>query len=383
MPQNLATGAAGRLDIAVVGGSIGGLFAASLLTRAGHRVTVFERSVHGLARRGAGLVAQQELFDLLELVGRRDAGRVGVVAHERITLDRSGAVVIRDPSPQTQLSWDHLYEVFRSLVPAERYRLAHPVLSVRSSEQHAVVELADGTREAFDLVIGADGLNSVTRTAVVPEHTANSYAGYVTWRGLVPEADLPRAAAAPLLERFAFFTGPRAHMLGYLVPGPAGEVTPGLRRYNWVWYRPVTLDALAALMIDSGRPATDVSLAPGQLPAALREGLVDAAALELPPPFALAVAAEPRPFLQAIFDYVPPRMASGRVALLGDAAVMVRPHTAMGAAKAAADAMSLAALIDALPLAQALDRYQRERLAAGRAISEYGRRLAASLPFAN
>jgi 2-polyprenyl-6-methoxyphenol hydroxylase-like FAD-dependent oxidoreductase len=371
-----------RLDIAVVGGSIGGLFAASLLTRAGHRVTVFERSEHGLARRGAGLVAQQELFELLHLIGRDDAGRVGVVAHERITLDREGAVVHRDPTPQTQLSWDHLYEVLRAAVPKDAYRLASRVRSVHGTEQQAVIELDGDRREAFDLVIGADGLGSVVREAVAPGRTANSPAGYVTWRGLVPESALPAAAGSVLLERFGFFTGPRSHMLGYLVPGPAGEITRGDRRYNWVWYRPMAPDALAALMESAGRPATDVSLAPGQLPSHLRDDLVAAATRELPPAFADAVAAEPRPFLQAIFDYVPPRLTQGRVALLGDAAVVVRPHTAMGAAKAAGDAIALSALLDALPLGRALARYDAERLPVGRAISDYGRRLAASLPFA-
>jgi 2-polyprenyl-6-methoxyphenol hydroxylase-like FAD-dependent oxidoreductase len=374
---------ADTIDIAVVGGSIGGLFAAALLTRAGHRVTVFERSVHGLARRGAGLVAQQELFELLREVGRDDAARVGVVAHERITLARDGRVVYRDPSPQTQLSWDHLYEVLRSLLPADAYRLASPVERVESTEQHAVVHFADGRRERFDLIVGADGLNSVTRGAVTPEHQTNSYVGYVTWRGLVPENSLPADAAATLLDRFAFFTGPDAHMLGYLVPGSAGEVHTGSRRYNWVWYRPMTAAQLGDLMTRSGRSRESVSLAPGQLPTELRDALLADGLRELPRSFAAAVDAEREPFLQAIFDYVPPRMARGRVALVGDAAVMVRPHTAMGAAKAAGDAMALSRLLAESPVDRALDRYDHERLPVGRAISDYGRRLAATLPFAH
>lgn len=370
------------LTIAVIGGSIGGLFAATLLTKAGHDVTVYERSEHGLARRGAGLVAQQELFDLLHRVGRDDAARVGVVAHERITLDRAGRIVYRDPSPQTQLSWDYLYDVLRSQLPTGTYRLASPVQSVDSTEQHAVVRLADGRGEKFDLVIGADGLNSVVRATVAPEHHDNTYVGYVTWRGLIPELSLPHDAADPLLDRFAFYNGPQSHMLGYLVPGPAGEVQRGARRYNWVWYRPMTAGQLSTLMARSGRTPASASLAPGQLPRELREALVADGMLELPPPFAAAVEAADEPFLQAIFDYVPPRLTRGRTALLGDAAVMVRPHTAMGAAKAAGDAMALASLLTELPLAQALSRYDGERLPVGRAISEYGRRLAASLPFA-
>ena len=255
-----------KLNIAVVGGSIGGLFAAVLLAQTGHRVTVHERSAHGLAKRGAGLVAQQELFDILRLARRRDAAEVGVVARERITLDRSGRVVYGDPSPQTQLSWDYIYEAFRGLLPSDSYRLSSAVHSVTSDNELASVRFEDGREESFDLVIGADGLNSVARGFVDPGHSENSYAGYVTWRGLVPESSLPAASAQTLLDRFAFFNGPEAHMLGYLVPGPSGETAVGERRYNWVWYRPLTASQLLSLKVDSGRPSSSTSLAPGQLP---------------------------------------------------------------------------------------------------------------------
>jgi 2-polyprenyl-6-methoxyphenol hydroxylase-like FAD-dependent oxidoreductase len=371
-----------RLNIGVVGGSIGGLFAAALLTQDGHQVTVFERSKTGLARRGAGLVAQQELFDLLHLVGRDVDARIGVVAYERITLDRNGAVVYRDPTPQTQLSWDHLYEVFRSLVPAEQYRLGQTVRAVSSTDDFASVQFVDGSALHFDVVIGADGVNSVTRPTVAPAHHTNTYVGYSTWRGLIPEGALPDLARKILLDRFGFFTGPRSHMLGYLVPGPGGEIEHGSRRYNWVWYRTLQSTDLAVVMARSGKPVGSVSLAPGDLPNDLRHDLVRAAELELPRAFAEAVSAKPAPFLQAIFDYVPPHMTRQRIALLGDAAVVVRPHTAMGAAKAAGDAMSLATLLDQLPPSHALARYEDERLPVGRAIADYGRRLGMSLPFA-
>ncbi|SKC35760.1 FAD-dependent monooxygenase [Plantibacter cousiniae (nom. nud.)] len=375
-----ATPAGERLSIGIVGGSLGGLFAASLLTRRGHRVTVFERSRTGLERRGAGLVAQQELYDLLHAVGRDAEARVGVVATDRITLARDGRVLTSDPTPQIQVSWDHTYSVFRSLIPPEGYRLGQAVATVHDRDQGATVETVTGELHEFDLVVGADGLRSVTRHVVAPDDDRNRYAGYITWRGLIPEAELPAAAARTLLGRFAFYSGPEVHMLGYLVPGADGETEPGARRYSWVWYRSMSEHELADLMQLTHRPAGSSSTAPGDLPSELRERLLAEAEQLLPPPFAAAVAAEPRPFMQAIYDYVPPRMTSGRIALLGDAAAVVRPHTARGAAKAAGDALALAAGLDlGLGVDAALSQYEAERLPIARAISDYGRRIARSL----
>jgi 2-polyprenyl-6-methoxyphenol hydroxylase-like FAD-dependent oxidoreductase len=373
-------------SVAVIGGSLGGLFAAALLQQDGHDVTVFERSARGLARRGAGLVAQQDLYDLLHRLGLDRAADVGVTARERITLDRAGRVVHRDPTPQTQVSWDHLYVTLRELLDVSAYLLDHRIAEVRADDAHAEVVGTDGRVRSFDLVVGADGANSVVRRFVAPGRSANRYAGYSTWRGLVPEAALLDGPSEVLLERFAFFTGERSHMLGYLVPGPDGETEVGARRYNWVWYRPITPPQLARLARESGRTADDpalaVSLAPGDLPPALRSELRADAEAELPPPFAAAVLSEPEPFLQSIVDYVAPAMTAHRAVLLGDAAAVVRPHTAMGAAKAAGDALALQDALRRWPLDAALAAYDRDRLEVARAVAQYGVRLGRSLPFA-
>lgn len=370
----------GELSVGVVGGSLGGLFAAALLRRAGHDVTVLERSQTGLSRRGAGLVGQQDLFDALARLGLRSVLRSGVEARERIILDGAGSIVHRDPTPQTQLSWDVLWEGLRALIPDERYRLGATSAFVRPGARPEVL-LDSGETHSFDLVVGADGLGSTTRACVAPKHAENQYAGYVTWRGLVPEDALPADAARTLLGRFAFYTAPGEHMLGYLVPGARGETSPGSRRYNWVWYRPLSADALRALMTAAGHSPAAVSLAPGDLPDAAARDLRAAAVDALPTVFAEAVLAEPAPFLQAIFDYVPPHMTTDGVALLGDAAVVVRPHTAMGAAKAAGDAMALVDELASAPTVRdALAVYDRDRLAVGRSIARYGRRLGESLP---
>jgi 2-polyprenyl-6-methoxyphenol hydroxylase-like FAD-dependent oxidoreductase len=113
----------GTLRIRIVGGSLGGLFAAALLRMDGHQVRIYERSVTGLAGRGAGLVGQRDIFAILRAVGCEHVAHVGVVALERITFDRDGGVAHRQATPQMQISWDHLYRAFRALVAGDDYVL--------------------------------------------------------------------------------------------------------------------------------------------------------------------------------------------------------------------------------------------------------------------
>ena len=364
----------------IVGGSLGGLFAGVLLREAGFDVTIAERSRQGLDGRGAGLVGQREIFAILRAVGCEHVAQIGVVARERITLDRAGRVIDRVAAPQMQLSWDRMYGAFRERFPDERYQLGRTATAAVDRGDAVEVRFADGSAETADLVVGADGVGSVVRAAVAPD-TAPSYAGYAAWRGLFPEAELPATAADLLSERFAFFHYPSSHILGYLVPGPDGATGPGHRRYNWVWYRPAAAGAeLDAALTDASGHRHAYSLPPGGMtPAALETQRREADA-ELPAVFAMAVRAEPRPFVQAIFDYAAPRMARGRIALLGDAAFMVRPHTAMGVAKAAGDAMALRErFAGAADIASALAAFDAERRPTGVAIAAHGRRLGAAL----
>jgi len=365
------------MRIAIAGGSMAGLFAAALLRRAGHEVEVFERSRSGLEGRGAGLVAQQEVFDLLHAIGRDDVAELGVVARERITLDRAGVVVQRDPRPQMQVSWDHLYIAVRMLIAEDGYHLGRGAIGAGQDADAAWLDLDDGTRVAADLVIGADGIGSAVRKVVVPGDAGPHYAGYVAWRALVPEAAIPAAAASVLSDRFAFYHMPGGQALGYTVAGAQGELEPGGRRYNAVWYRR-TAD-LAATLTDAGGRTHPFSLPPGGVAPDAEVALRAAARQLLPPPFAEIFAAEPAPFVQTIFDMETPRMIAGRLALIGDAAFVARPHTAMGVAKAAGDAIALTQAVARGWTPEARDDFEAQRLEIGTAIVNYGRRLGASL----
>ena len=128
-------------------------------------------------------------------------------------------------------------------------------------------------------------------------------------------------------------------MLSIPMPAPRGEAK---RACHFVWFRPVAESALAGLCTDASGRRHGVSIPPPlirpELIAALKR---DAAAL-LAPQLAALVNATAQIILQPIFDLESPRIAFGRVALIGDAAFVARPHVATGVMKAAIDAESLA-----------------------------------------
>ncbi|MDM9627518.1 FAD-dependent monooxygenase [Rhizobium sp. S152] len=364
------------LKIGVVGGSLAGLFSAILLQNDGHHVRVYERSAHGLAGRGAGLVGQGDLFRVLRAIGCEHVARVGVVARERIYFAANGEIAERLPTPQTQISWDYLFSTVASKLATDAYVIGRAIINVKQATTGAVVTFDTGAQEEFDLVIGADGISSVVRASVNAE-PENQFAGYVAWRGLIPESDLP-AEASILLDRFAFYVTKGIHALGYLVPGPKGEMNVGDRRYNWVWYRPVSPRYRAETFTGKSGKLYDYSLPRGDLLPMRRGALVEDAMVLLPKPFALAIEAEPAPFIQGIFDYQARNMVSQNIALVGDSAFIVRPHTAMGVAKAAGDAMALRAAISShATLQNALREYEQLRLPVGNEIAAYGQALGA------
>lgn len=365
------------LRIRIVGGSLAGLFAGILLARDGHDVKIYERSSSGFAGRGAGLVPQREVFQMLREIGVEHLATFGVVSHDRIWFERSGAIAQRAHMPQTQISWDLLYSTVAERLDPGTYVLGKPVVAVREEAGYSLLEFADGTVESADLVIGADGVGSTVRSAINSD-TDSKYVGYVAWRGLIPEDELPRQAKA-LVGNFAFYTVPGNHALGYLVPGPTGDISDGNRRYNWVWYRFVDATEIPALFTGASGKEYQYSLPRGELSNEGRARLRADADHFLPEPFALAVAAEPTPSVQAIFDYECEHMVGRATALIGDAAFVARPHTAMGVAKAAADVMALRnQLRQYSDLYQALKDYESERIEIGKSTVAYGRQLGAS-----
>lgn len=360
----------------IAGGSLGGLFTALTLRAIGWRVDVFERSPHALDSRGGGIVLQPEVLHAFDFAGLRDHGTLGVRSGDRIFLDRGGNVVQRGYQPQTQTSWNMLYGAMRAALPDECVHAGETLAGFEQAGGQVRARFASGRVETGDLLVGADGARSSVRAQLLPG-LAPRYAGYVAWRGLVPEMALDAASRARLAGVFGFQQGDGHMLLEYLVPGERGEVDPGQRRWNWVWYRKVAEADLGALLTDREGRRHPFSLPPGTLADAPLARLRAEAREELAPPFASLVELTDDTFVQAILDLAAPRMVFGRVVLLGDAAFVPRPHTAGSTAKAASNALALAQALERedLSIDARLQEWETLQLRAGRSMTAWGQRM--------
>lgn len=360
----------------VIGGSLGGLTAANLLQRAGWNVQVHERVAQELEGRGAGIVTHPELLQALAQAGVTVDESLGVRVAERVVLARDGSVQARHALPQVLTAWARLYQVLRQALPAEHYHNGRQLVGVAQDAGGVTARFADGSTARADLLVAADGIRSTVRQALLPD-VRPEYAGYLAWRGLVEESALSARTREELLPYFAFGLPPHEQMVAYPVAGRDQSVAPGRRRFNFVWYRPAAEHGtLRALLTDAqGKHWPD-----GIPPPLIREQvLADArrAAHEvLAPQFAEVVEKTQGLFFQPIFDLESPQLAFGRVALLGDAAFVARPHCGMGVAKAAGDARELvAALRRHADVAAGLQDYARSRQPYGAAIVGHARAL--------
>ena len=363
----------------VVGGSMSGLLAGLALRRAGWEVAVYERVPSELSGRGAGIVAQPELIAILRSVGL-DTRDLGVeITHRRI-FEASGRLAGEIACPQTLTAWERVYRLLRDAFGPEHYCRGRGLVSFAQDASGVVAHFSDGSREAGEILIGADGLRSTVRAQCLAD-LAPLYAGYVAWRALVPEDVIPPPVHRELFEYMSFCLPPGEQFLGYPVAGPDNDLRPGHRRYNVVWYRPADeATELQSLLTDERGVTHTISIPPPLIRSEHIAAMRAAAERLIAPRMREIVRLIKEPILQPIYDLETPRMVFGRVAIMGDAAFVARPHVAAGVSKAAEDAMALAeALAQDDDAAAALRRYQAARLPVGRRIIQRARHLGAYL----
>jgi len=357
----------------VIGGSLGGLLAAHLLRDVGWDAIVFERNAEDLTGRGAGISTHPQLIDILRRVGIDFDESMGIKVDTVICLDRTGRTYHEEQTARTMSSWGRLYRSLRDALPSENYRLGMSLVGVEQDAESVTAVFADGTRVTGDLLVAADGVRSTVREQLLPDLQPN-YAGYVAWRTMLDETEVPPDIRAEIFERYTFCLPEGELCLAYPVPGRNNETQPGRRAYNIVWYRPTDPDtALPDLCTDASGRCHGTSIPPPLIRPEVTAAIKATAHALVAPQVAEIFARTPQPFFQPIFDLESPHTVFGRVALLGDAAFVARPHVGAGVTKAALDAASLADAVAAGDVGAGLLRYQREQQPFGSGLVALGR----------
>lgn len=363
----------------IIGGSMSGLLSGLLLRRAGWAVDIYERVESELSGRGAGIVAQAELIERLRALGLPTA-ELGVHITTRKILDARGHFTHSCPCPQVLTAWERVYRLLRDAFPPAHYHRGRGLARFTQDATKVTAHFSDGENIAADLLVGADGIRSTVRQQCAPD-VAPLYAGYSAWRALMAESAFPPNVHRDLFEFMTFTLPPGEQFLGYPVAGPDNDLRPGHRRYNVVWYRPAEEKTKLQWLLTDARGVTHAISIPPPLirREVIAEMRADAERL-LGPQFRQIARMMEEPILQPIYDLESRHMAFGRVAIIGDAAFVARPHVAAGVSKAADDA---AALVEALTaerdVVQALRRFEAARLPENSRIIERARHLGAYL----
>ena len=338
---------ASRPNVVVVGGGIGGLFAANALIAQGLKVSVYEQAPR-LGEVGAGVFITPNSLRQMQRIGlgpsvEKWGARVGPDSHY---FHEDGAPIA--PVQVTDSSgWNATFGMHRAdfvtllseALPEGVVHVDHRCVGLEQDERIARVTFANGTIVEADIVVGADGIHSELRPYVFPPSKA-VFSGTVAYRGLVPHRAVPQWPT----NAWMMWLGHGRHFLAF--PVRAGELI------NYVGFVPADEE-----MQESWTAEGD--------PDALRREFEG-----WDPRIGALLDKVETTFKWALYDRDPlPTWTKGRLTLLGDAAHPMLPHLGQGANQSIEDGMTLATILaqaDRTTAPSALVAYEalrRERVA--------------------
>ena len=338
---------AARPRVVVVGGGIGGLFAANALIAQGIRVSVHEQAP-ALGEVGAGVYVTPNAVRHLQRVGLGPAvEKWGARVGPGSSYFRHDGTPIAPIQVTDAAGWNACFgmhradyvELLAANLPAGTVHTGHQATGFEQNGDLARVRFANGAFAEADVVVGADGIHSEMRPHVFPP-SKPVFHGTLSYRGLVPRERLPEWP----MDRWQMWAGPARHFLVF--PVRHGTML------NYVGFVPTDEE-----MKESWSAAGD--------PEALRREFEG-----WDPRIGEVLKQVDRTFRWALYDREPlPTWTKGRLTLLGDAAHPMLPHLGQGANQAIEDGMALATILAqadtaAVPAALlAYDRLRRERVA--------------------
>jgi 2-polyprenyl-6-methoxyphenol hydroxylase-like FAD-dependent oxidoreductase len=310
--------------VLIVGGGIGGLTLAVALARQGLRAEVIELKPEANVL-GVGIIQPGNALRALRDLGLLDKCLAeGFQIDDYVMYEAAGAYIgrmklLRIAAPNIPavngLPRIALHKILTTAAEdgGTRIRLGLTLNSIASYEDRADVVLSDGSRETYDLVVGADGIRSHVREMVFGKDYAPQFTGHGVWR----------------------FTAPRLAEVDHQIMYYGVGVKAGLM--------PVSSEQMYLLLVTN--EPDNPRMPPDQLGRLLRDRLR---------PFTAPLVAKLRDQIKdhshVIYGPIeevilPPPWYRQRILLIGDAAHASGPHVSQGATMAIEDASVLAELI--------------------------------------
>ncbi len=336
-----------RPSVVVIGGGIGGLFAANALIAHGLRVSVYEQAPN-LGEVGAGVFLTPNSVRQLQRVGLGPAvekwgARVGpnsrYFRHDGTPI---APVQVTDSSGWNATFGMHradLVEMLAAALPPEAMHTGHRCCGFEQIGDAARVSFANGAIVAADVIIAADGIHSELRQHVTPPSRPDFH-GSVAYRGVIAHQRIPHWPT----DCWLMWLGKGKHFLSF--PLRAGELI------NYVGFVPADQE-----MKESWSAPGDPEVPRREFAGWDRR-------------IGSLLSQVQSTFRWALYDREPlPTWSRGRLTLLGDAAHPMLPHLGQGANQSIEDGMALATILaranrKTAPAALlAYERLRRERVA--------------------
>jgi salicylate hydroxylase len=330
------------LRAAIVGGGIGGLTAANSLVRRGVEVTVFEQA-DVLGEVGAGVFVYPNGLRQLERMGLGKAlAEVGAKVGSGSEYYRMDGAVVGKIFTTDSSGWNGIYGMHRAdllrvlaeALPPTSIRTGHRCVGFEQNANVARLKFANGESAEADVVIGADGIQSILQKYIV-EPAMPEYSGSRAYRGLLSADKVPDWRK----EAHQIWMGDGKHFMVF-------PVRRG-RLFNYVGFVPTKSETAESWSAIGDRDELAASFE-GWDP--LVVGLLEKVETC---------------FWWGLYDRRPlTAWAKGRLALLGDAAHAMLPHLGQGANQAMEDGVALAVLLEgrnSTEIGDVLRRYETFR----------------------
>ncbi|WP_242135288.1 FAD binding domain-containing protein [Aestuariivivens marinum] len=370
------------MKIGIVGGSIAGCSAAILLHKEGHEVTIFERSSKTLVGRGGGIGTTSSLMEQIKTDGliKDDFALFQInkmpLVGKAPSHEPYGKKAWAIPMNFNVFQWNELWKNLRRNVPNKLYRAGVKIVDAKCLPQ-GQVELTTslGNTEHFDLVLFADGYQSLGRKLMFPEKKLK-YRGYILWRGLLKESEMD--GDCPLKDEILrlSYTGEPGHNVVYFIPDQNGSVKKGQRVFNWAAYIAIPEAELDNVMTDKTGRLRNGTLPPGNLSEANESMLKRFLSQHIPTYYAKVVNKTKDSYIQVIYTLDLDSYYKDNMCLIGDAGMVVQPFTGSGVFKGYNNAKDLIAnLKETHTIDDALERWSNQQLKTGKKLLALGEQM--------